>query len=520
MTAYENLKTRFEKIININNAAAILDKEAQVSMPKNSGGDRLRQMMALAEVAHDLIAAPDVEQWLDEAEKNTASLSPEDKRNLTLMRRYWVHNASLPNELATEVSRLGNEGQRLHTDLRKTGDWSKVKDWYGHAFDIMRTIGQIKKDKLGLSSVYEALLDTFSPGLSDATVTRELGVLEKALPALIREATQRQAAAQAPLPLKGPFPAAQQEELCRRLTAALGFDFSKGRMDMSDSHPSCGGSASDVWFTAACDENNFLQAVYSTVHETGHALYEQNTPEQWRYQPVGGSIGMSVHESQSRIIEVQACHTPEFFQYLEKQAREIFNRPDDPALSAQNLERLVNRVEPSFIRIHADEMTYPAHIILRHKLEKAIIEGTLSVNDLPQAWNDGMKNLLGITPPDASQGCMQDVHWPTGTIGYFPAYTLGDIGAAQFFAAACKTKPEIRAEIAKGNFTPLREWLRDNVHSKGSLLTTDELFTAATGEKLNVTHYLNHLSNRYLGKPWQAPAANASTPDKTNKPGA
>lgn len=516
-TAYEKLKERFEKIINVGNAAAILEKDAQVFMPENSADDRTRQIMALADVAHSLITAPDVEKWLNEAEKEASTLSAEDQRNLYLMRRQWVHAAGLPDELVTEHARLSTEGERLHTELRKTGDWSKVKDWYAHSFEIMRTIGEIKKQKLGTSSVYEALLDGFSPGLSSATLAREFGALEKALPTLISEAAVRQAQLPAPLPLKGPFPRGQQEELCKRLVKALGFDFTKGRMDMVDGHPSCGGSASDVRFTTDFDEEYFLEAVYSTVHEAGHALYEQNTPLAWRYQPAGSNMGMAVHESQSRIIEVQACHTPEFFQYLEKEARDVFNRPDDPALSAENLERLVNKANPSLIRIYADELTYPAHIILRHKLEKAIVEGAMTIDELPQAWNDGIKNLLGITPPDPSQGCMQDVHWPIGYVGYFPAYTLGDMGAAQFFAAACKDKPEIRASLAKGDFTPLREWLRDNVHSKGSLLTNDQLFTAATGEPLNAKHYLNHLSTRYLGKPWQEPAG-APAADQKPKP--
>lgn len=510
-SAYEKLQGRFEKRININNAAAILGNDAQVFMPKGCGDDRTRQLMALAETSHDLINAPEVQQWLDEAEKNSASLPKEDQRNLQLMRREWVHAASLPGDLVSEIARLGSEGDRLHTELRKSGDWSKIKDWYKHSFELMRAVGQAKKDKLGAASVYEALLDGFSPGLSDATVSREFAALEKALPGLIYDATQRQAQEPVPLPLEGTFPHDQQEELCRRLTKALGFDLTKGRIDMVDGHPSCDGSASDVRFTTDCDEAYFLEAVYSTVHETGHGLYEQNTPMKWRYQPVGGTMGMSIHESQSRIIEIHACHTPEFFQYLEKEARDVFKRPDDPALSAENLERLVNHVEPSLIRIYADEMTYPAHIILRYKLEKSLIEGKIKIDDLPQAWNEGIKSLLGITPPDPSQGCMQDIHWPTGSIGYFPAYTLGDMGAAQLFTAACKARPEIRSELAHGNFTPLREWLRDNVHSKGSLLTTDELFTAATGEKLNAKYYLNHLSTRYLGKPWQ---------DQTTKPAA
>ncbi|MCE9506865.1 MAG: carboxypeptidase M32 [Alphaproteobacteria bacterium] len=500
--AYEKLKERFEKIINMENALGILSKDAELFMPKNSNGDRTRQMVALAEVAHALIKAPEVEQWLDEAEKNKNALSAEDRRNLHLMRREWVNRTALSEELVAEIARVELEGRDIHVALRKTGDWAKIKDWYAHAFDIKRAVGLAKKDKLGVASVYEALLDDFSPDLSESSVAQNFEMLEKMLPTLIGEAAKRKKSLPDPIPLTGPFPSEQQAELCRRLVTALGFDFAKGRLDLVDGGASCGGSSGDVRFTTNCsNEASFIKAVYSAIHEGGHALYEQNTPEKWRYQLAGKAMGMALHESQSRIMQVQACQTKEFFQFLEKLAREVFNRPDDPALSAENLERLVNKAEPSLIRIAADEVTYPAHIILRCKLEKALIEGTLAIDDLPKAWNDGMTKLLGITPTDAAQGCMQDVHWPTGAIGYFPAYTLGDMGAAQFFAAACKDKPEIKSEIANGNFTPLREWLRDNVHSKGSLLTTDELFTAATGEPLNAKYYLDHLSERYLGKP-------------------
>ncbi len=521
-TAYEKLQERFAKIIDVNNAAAILSKEAEVSMPKNSADDRTRQIMALADVTHSLIKDPQVEQWLDEAERDSTKLSAIDRRNLTLMRRSWVSEAALPDDLATEIARIGTEGEKLHTELRKTGDWSKMKDWYAHSFDVMRTVGQLRKEELGSASVYEALLNSFSPDIADATVAREFTAMEKVLPGMIREAVELQEKSPKPIPLTGTFPQAQQAELSRRLAEHMGYDFTRGRMDAIDAHPSTGGSASDVRFTTDCsDETSFLSSVCSTVHECGHALYEQDTPLEYRYQPVGASMGMAVHESQSGIMERNAAHTPEFFQFLEKQAREVFNRPDDPALSAKNLELLAKKVDPSFIRIEADELTYPAHILLRYKLEKALIEGTLSIDDLPQAWNDGMKTLLGITPPTAAQGCMQDTHWPIGAIGYFPAYALGNMIAAQLFDAACKAHPEIPAELGKGNFKPLKQWLSDNVHSKGSMLTTDELMTAATGEKLNSKYYLDHLSKRYLGRSYnqQAPA-NGNSQQKTKKPGA
>jgi len=519
-SAYEKLQDRFARIIDLGNASAILYKDAEVFMPKGSADDRTRQLMALADVSHGLIKDPQVEQWLDEAERNASSLSTIDRRNLALMRRHWVSQAGLPDDLAQEMTRIASEGEKLHTALRKTGDWSKIKDWYAHSVKVMRALSQIRKEKLGSASAYEALLESFSPDLADATVAREFAVLEKALPDMIREAVELQQKGPQPIPLKGPFPQAQQAELCRRLTTAMGFDFTRGAMYPIDAHPSSGGSASDVRFTTdTSNESNFLPAVYSTIHETGHALYEQGTPLEHRYQPVGATMGTSIHESQSGIMERNAAHTPEFFLFLEKQVREVFSRPDDPALSAKNLELLANKVHPSFIRIEADELTYPAHIILRYKLEKAMIEGTLAVDDLPSEWNACMKNLLGITPPDNAKGCMQDVHWPVGLAGYFPAYALGNMIAAQLYAAAVKAKPEIPAQLGTGNFKPLREWLRDNVHSKGSSLTTDELMTAATGETLNSKYYLDHLSRRYLGRPFRSQAANANDAPRAKKPG-
>lgn len=505
-TAYENLKNRFAELSHLEGASGILSKDAETAMARGSAEDRSLQMQTLATLRHRLLTNPEVPQWLSEADAHASTLSIEDQRNLFLMKREWSESNTLTPELARELARLASEGSELHTKYKPSSDWSEMRDWYEHAFNTMREIAKAKMaSHPGMfASPYEALLDSFNPGLKEETVVRAFVELEKALPALIQEVQKKQEEESAPLPLQGPFPFDQVKELCNVLLKAIGFDFDRGRFDLCKHHPSCNGTADDVRITSQYDENNFLQAIYAALHEGGHALYEQGRPKTWRYQPAGYHLGMSIHESKSRIIEVQACHTPEFFQFLEKQAREIFHRPHDPALSAQNLERLMNRVEPDFIRIEADEMTYPAHVILRQKLEKALLEETLLIDDLPRAWNEGMQTLLGITPPTHAQGCMQDIHWPSGAIGYFPAYTApgGDSGAAQLFAAACKAKPEIRPELAKGNFKPLREWLCENIYSKGSLLTPDELFLSATGELPNADYYLNHLSQRYLGKPW------------------
>ena len=253
----------------------------------------------------------------------------------------------------------------------------------------------------------------------------------------------------------------------------------------------------DVRITTRYAEDDFASAVMGVIHETGHALYERGLPRQWRHQPVGQARGMSLHESQSLLMEMQACRSAAFIAFLAPLARDAFGG-SGPAWDADNFRRLYTRVTPDFIRVEADEVTYPAHVILRYRLEKALIGGDMQLADLPAAWNEGMKKLLGIVPPSDREGCLQDIHWYDGAWGYFPTYTLGAMTAAQLFEAACRAQPEIPAAIGKGDFTPLLAWLRTNVHGQGSRLPARELLTAATGRPLDPAVFKAHLERRYL----------------------
>ena len=496
---YEDLKKTFADLDLLAQGSSILSKDAEVHMPAGAEKARVGQRVAIANAMQRLISDPKLADQLNEAEANAALLPQNDQRNLQLMRQWWLHEASLPANLAEEKARLDAEGEGLHVEHYKSGDWSKMKDWYEHSFNVMREVGAAKKDGLGVSSVYEALLDQFSPGMRVATVEKIFSDINKVLPDMIQQAVALQKSRPAPLPLKGPFPVEKQKILCERAITAMQFDFNRGRFGVIKGHPSSGGAPDDTWFTVRCDENDFTSALYAAIHEAGHAVYDQTTPMEWRNQPAGGALGMAIHESQSRIMEVQAGITPEFIGWLSKQAIDVFGH--DPSLEADNLRRLIQRTQPTLIRVEADEMTYPMHVILRFELEKAIIEGKMAVAELPEAWDDGMEKRLGIRPQNNAQGCMQDIHWPTGAIGYFPAYTLGDILAAQLFAKAQQQYPDIRKNLANGDFSLLRTWLRDNVHSKGSLLTAEDMILQATGEPLNAKYYLNHFSERYLGKP-------------------
>ena len=499
--AYASLKERFRLLANLTGASSILYIDSMTVMKPGSESDRSEQTMALVSAGQKLLSHPEVEGWLDEAEGDAAGLSRDDRTNLRLMRREWVFATAIPESLLRERARLDIEGNNLHTRHRDSGDWATMRPAYEAAFKTARAIGDIMKDALGVASPYEALLDQFNPGLKLATVEREFARLEAALPGMIAEATERQKSAGEPLPFPR-VPLGVLEKLGNDLMLALGFDESRGVLYLGDMHPMSGGTPEDARLTTHYDPATPLDGLFTVAHETGHSLYEQATPAAFRSQPAGHSMGMDIHESQSMIMELQACRTPELLASLSEKLSALMN---DAAFTADNIARNIFKVEPSLIRIRADELTYPVHILLRFNLERDVIAGKLGVGDLPEAWNEGMRRSLGIVPPGPAQGHMQDVHWPTMSIGYFPSYTLGAMGAAQLFAAAVKARPEIRDELRQGQFKALRQWLRENVHSKGSLLSQDELFTAATGESLNAAHYMNHLSRRYLGRDYLAP---------------
>jgi carboxypeptidase Taq len=280
------------------------------------------------------------------------------------------------------------------------------------------------------------------------------------------------------------------------MAQAVGLNFESVRLDES-LHPFSGGVPEDSRITTRYDVEDFTQALMGVLHETGHAMYERGLPEAWRLQPVGEARGMIVHESQSLLIEMQICRSREFMAWAAPIMAQAFGGTGR-AWEADNLFCLTTRVARGLIRVDADEVTYPAHVILRYRLERAMLAGDLALADLPGAWNDGMQSLLGVTPPNDRLGCLQDIHWYDGAWGYFPTYTLGAMAAAQLFAAATRGRPEIAPALAEGNFGPLMAWLREHVHGKGSLLSTDALIENATGRPFDDTAFKAHLRARYL----------------------
>ena len=388
MQAYSTLEGRFARIGSIEDAIGILQWDAETMMPDGAADGRSDQLATLKGLAHELLTACDTGDLLDRADQDSGLLDDWQRANLREMRRIYLHAAAVPADLVEASSRAVSRAELVWREARQNGDFALLLPHLSQVLVFQRQIGQAKGEALGLSP-YDALLDSYDPGLRQAAIDPLFAELGAELPALIQEAQERQKSLPAIQPLDGPFPVDDQRRIGEQLMKAAGFDFDQGRLDVS-LHPFCGGSTGDVRITTRYSEANFMSALMGVLHETGHALYEQGRPEKWRRQPVGLARGMSMHESQSLLIEMQACRSWEFVTYLAPLVRETF-QGEGPAWSPENLHRILTRVEPGFIRVDADEITYPAHILVRYKLEKALIAGDLQIQDLPSAFNDEVK---------------------------------------------------------------------------------------------------------------------------------
>ena len=490
--AYARLHDRFTRLATLNEAASMLGWDAAAVMPEGGAAARGDQLAVLAGLAHAQLTAPAVADDIAEAE---APADPWREANWRLMRHAYTRATAVPSDLVEATARANSACETVWREARRTADFALVAPHLAEVVRLTRHAADAMAPVLGLSP-YDALMDGFQPGIGAADVAPVFAGYEAWLRDALPRALERQAAAPAPAPLPGLFPADAQEALCRRLSQRAGLEFTHARLDRS-AHPFCGGTPTDIRITTRYDEADPAKAIMGVLHETGHALYERGLPAAHARQPVGEAAGMAAHESQSLIMEMQACRSDAYLSWLGPQMHAVFG--GDPApYDATNLARLWRRVEPGFIRVDADEMTYPAHVILRFRLEQALVAGELAVADLPGAWNEGMAALLGLVPPDDAQGCLQDIHWYDGGFGYFPSYTLGAMAAAQLMAAARRAVPDLNAALGRGEHAPLLAWLRAHVHGEGSRLGFNDLLRAATGKPLDPADFEAHLTARYL----------------------
>jgi carboxypeptidase Taq len=496
MTAYSSLTAHYGRIAALGNAIGILQWDNDAMMPKGAAQTRAESMALLQVMRHDLATAPQIGDWLADADAQ-GDLGAWERANLREIRRVWTVETALPADLVEASSKAVSACEMRWRQARAEADFAGLLPSLAEVLNLQRQIGVAKGEKLGLSA-YDALLNDYEPGGRAARIDALFDDLAAFLPGFTQEALAAQARRPATPSPQGPFPVERQRALGLRMMAALGYDFERGRLDVS-THPFCGGADNDVRITTRYDEADFDKALMGVLHETGHALYEQGRPQAWLSQPVGLARGMSLHESQSLLVEMQACRSREYLAFAAPLMQDAFGG-SGPGWEADALHRRFTHVEAGFIRVDADEVTYPSHVILRYRLEQALIADAMPLSALPEAWNEGMRALLGIAPPNDRLGCLQDVHWPSGGWGYFPTYTLGAMTAAQLFEAACKAQPDILPGIARGDFSPLVGWLRTNIHSQGCLLETNDLLTQATGRPLDAGVFKAHLRRRYVGE--------------------
>jgi carboxypeptidase Taq len=488
-STYQLLLTELKEIALLASVNALLGWDERTQMPAKGALHRADQLSMMAKLIHQRFTSPKIGDWLSALEAST--LADDAKVNVRETRRKYDREVKLPESLVQEEARVSVLGQQAWAEARKKSDYAAFAPW-------LEKIVPLKLQRancLGYAAhPYDALLDQFEPGETTANLTRVFESLRDPLVELIGKIKNSPSKTGTTV-LERSYPVAGQQALAREAAAAVGFDFDAGRLDISV-HPFCSGlGPGDTRMTTRYDEHYFGDAFFGVLHETGHGLYNQGLPAEHFGTPLGSHISLGIHESQSRMWENLVGRSKSFWAGFFPKARKVF----PAALGEVGLDewyRAINDVRPSFIRVEADETTYNLHILIRFELEQALMTQSLSVSDLPGAWDEKMRKYLGITPPDAARGVLQDIHWSGGAIGYFPIYTLGNLYAAQFFESARHDLGDLDNQFARGDFAPLLGWLRTNIHQQGQRYAAGDLVKKVTGKQLAADALLTHLKQK------------------------
>ena len=479
----------------LDHAQAMLGVDEAVNMPDGGGEKRADAMSVIASMAHEMASAPHIADWIGKAEDE--ELDAAQTAAVAEFKRSYINRTCLSSEFVARQVNARMRCEQLWRTLRAKNDWKDFLPSFENIVALAQEESARRAEVLKLSP-YDSLVEQYDPGSRSADITRVFADLKSFLKGFVPEAIEAQARRRAARPLKllaGPFPIERQKALGVELMKAVGFDFHHGRLDVSH-HPFCGGVPSDVRMTTRYRTDEFLSSLMGILHETGHGLYEQNLPHDLSHWPSAKARGMAAHESQSLFQEMQLSRRAEFWEFALPLARDILGLE---GVEVEDMLGHVHRVERGFIRVDADEATYPLHVIMRFEIEQDLVTGKLAARDVPEVWDAKMQAYLGLsTAGNYKDGPMQDVHWPSGAFGYFPSYTLGAMMAAQQWAAVERSVPGAAAQIARGDFSAINAWRKENIWSKGSTLSTPEIMRQATGEPLNARYFEAHLKARYL----------------------
>ncbi|NNC89218.1 MAG: carboxypeptidase M32 [Akkermansiaceae bacterium] len=498
MSAYEDLCGLARERAILSTTAAILGWDQETHLPAAAVPYRARQLSTLSGKIHALSTSDQWRERLEGAEENPSG-DPVEAANLREFRHHFDRATKLPRELVERASEAASLAKAAWAEARENAHFPT----FAPHLDTLLSIAREKAECWGYADEpYDAVLENYERGARTSEVDAVFSKLRKPISEIARAAVARSAAVPADA-LHGSYPVAAQKTLNREIAESLGFDFEAGRID-TVTHPFCTHlGPHDTRLTTRYDEADFTSSLFGVMHEAGHGLYDQGLPEDHHGLPSGDAISLGIHESQSRLWENHVGRSRPFWQRWLPRAAELF--PSLAAISLDDFLGAINRAEFSCIRVDADEATYDLHILLRFSLERRMLNGDLAVEDIPAAWNAEFEELFGFVPPDDSHGCLQDIHWSMGGLGYFATYSLGNLNAAQLFATAMQDAP-VAAGFARADYLPLLAWMRDRVHTPGSTLLPQDLMKAATGAGTHPEPYLAHLRERFLAG---APAATA-----------
>lgn len=488
MSATETLFERWAEIDAVGSAASVLGWDQRTMMPSKGQASRGQVLSVLAGMQHDQLTDPALCEAID-----AAAAEADDEvlvAQIREARRAVTTATAVPGHLARRLAEAKSRSMATWQQAKLESDFAPFEPVLAEVVDLTREKAHALVDAGIASTPYDALLDAYEPRATEAELAPLLADLRAELAPLVQEVADSGVVVDES-PARGVFAESQQRAFATTVAGALGYDFEGGRLDPS-AHPfTIGLGHGDVRITWRPEADDFRPGLFGVMHETGHALYEQGLPAGLARTPAGGYVSLGVHESQSRLWENQVGRSREFWRWALPGFRERF--PDRNDVTVESMFAALHTVTPSLIRVEADEATYNLHIVARFEIERRIVSGEVAARDLPELWATTYQDLLGVRPESDGEGVLQDVHWSSGAFGYFPTYTLGNLMAAQLFEAAGDAIGDLPGTIADGDFAPLLDWLRENVHRHGSLLTADEIIERSTGRPLSSEPLMRHL---------------------------
>ena len=497
--AYKELLSKTKDIIVLQTAEGIIHWDMETYMPPNAVEQRSQQLALLSRVHHKLATEPEIGKLLNTIQKSPEyqTLGQVERRNIYLIQKSYLEQTALPEKLVSELAKQEALTVNTWKKAKAQKNFNLFKADLQKLLDLSKQAAEILMKVKETKTPYEALIDNFEPKMTAPTITRTFNQLLEGLKPLITkiEACKNKPSAQM---LYQPVSTENQRKIAQLITQTLGYDTtsaaSHGRVDETE-HPFTTGYYDDVRITTHYYPNNYASSIFSVLHETGHALYEQNLNPEWKYQPVGATCSYGIHESQSRFYENIIGRSEEFWTSFLPKFKQA--APNLSSVELKPFIQAINRVERSKIRIEADEVTYSLHIIIRFEIERDLFADKIAVSELPEVWNQKYADYLGLKIENDSEGVMQDTHWASGLYGYFPSYALGNIYSGQITAAITKDLPDWRSQLANGKLKLVNDWLKKNIHSRGDLYNPEELIKMATGSNLDSELYLQYLNEKY-----------------------